>query len=203
MGVILLYLESFGNPRRFARIAKRVARRKPIIAVKAGRTGAGRRAAGSHTAALAASDVAVDALFHQTGVIRAETLDEMFDLATALEQQPLPPGRRVAILTNAGGLGILCADSCDAVGLSVPELDDRTKTMLREFLPSTASVMNPVDMIASAGADHFRKAIEILLAADDIDGLIVLYIDVALTNPEAIARCITTGVAATRKKKQR
>ena len=198
---ILLYLESFGNPRRFARIAKRVGRRKPIIAVKAGRTGAGRRAAGSHTAALAASDVAVDALFHQTGVVRAETLDEMFDLATALGMQPLPPGRRVAILTNAGGLGILCADSCDAVGLSVPELDARTKSMLREFLPSTASVMNPVDMIASAGADHFRKAIEILLAADDIDGLIVLYIDVALTDPEAIARCITTGVAATRKKK--
>ena len=128
--------------------------------------------------------MAVDALFHQTGVVRAETLDEMFDLATALDKQPLPPGRRVAILTNAGGLGILCADSCEAGGLSVPELDDRTKTILREFLPPAASVMNPVDMIASAGADHFRKAIEVLLAADDIDGLIVLYIDVALTDPE-------------------
>ncbi|HEU4344335.1 MAG TPA: GNAT family N-acetyltransferase, partial [Candidatus Binatia bacterium] len=102
---ILLYLESFGNPRRFARIAKRIGRRKPIVAVKAGRTGAGRRAAGSHTAALAASDAAVEALFHQAGVIRAETLDEMFDLATALDKQPLPNGRRVAILTNAGGLG--------------------------------------------------------------------------------------------------
>ena len=148
------------------------------MAVKAGRTGAGRRAAGSHTAALAASDVAVDALFHQTGVIRAETLDEMFDLATALDQQLLPRGRRVAILTNAGGLGILCADSCEAGGLSVPELGDRTKTVLRQFLPAAASVMNPVDMIASAGPDHFHKAIEVLLSSDEIDALIVLYIDV-------------------------
>jgi len=110
--VILLYLESFGNPRRFARIAKRVSRKKPIVAVKSGRTGAGRRAAGSHTAALAADDVATEALFHQTGVIRAQTLGEMFDLAAALSSQPLPKGRRVAVLTNAGGLGILCADAC-------------------------------------------------------------------------------------------
>jgi acyl-CoA synthetase (NDP forming) len=95
--VILLYLESFGNPRRFARIAKRVGRRKPIVTVKAGRTSAGHRAAGSHTAALAASDVAVDSLFHQTGVIRADTLQELFDLATALSTQPLPAGRRVGI----------------------------------------------------------------------------------------------------------
>ena len=103
--MILLYLESFGNPRRFARIARRVSRSKPIVAVKSGRTTAGKRAAGSHTAALAASDVAVEALFHQTGVIRAETLEEMFDLAAVLGSQPLPPGRRVAIVTNAGGPG--------------------------------------------------------------------------------------------------
>ena len=90
--VILLYLESFGNPRRFARLARRIGRTKPIVAVKAGRTRAGSRAAGSHTAALAASDVAVDALFHQSGVIRADTIDEMFDIAACLEAQPLPPG---------------------------------------------------------------------------------------------------------------
>ena len=150
--VILLYLESFGNPRRFARIAKRVSRHKPIIAVKAGRTGAGRRAAGSHTAALAADDVAVDALFHQTGVIRAETLGEMFDLALTLSSQPLPRGRRVVILTNAGGLGILCADACEANGLVVQQPSAQTKQQLREFLSPAASVDNPVDMIASASA---------------------------------------------------
>ena len=112
--VILLYLESFGNPRRFARLARRVSRRKPVVVMKSGRTKAGSRAAGSHTAALAASDVAVDALFRQTGVIRADTLAEMFDLAAALGSQPLPQGRRVAIVTNAGGPGILCADTCEA-----------------------------------------------------------------------------------------
>ncbi|HEU4342692.1 MAG TPA: acetate--CoA ligase family protein, partial [Candidatus Binatia bacterium] len=163
--------------------------------------GAGRRAAGSHTAALAASDVAVEALFHQAGVIRAETLDEMFDLATALDKQPLPNGRRVAILTNAGGLGILCADSCEAGGLTVPELSDETKNLLKEFLPPAASVMNPVDMIASAGADHFRKAVEILLRAEEVDALIALYIDVALAEPKAIAEGITAGMTAARKRR--
>ena len=196
--VILLYLESFGNPRRFARIARRVSRHKPIVAVKAGKTAAGSRAAGSHTAALAASDVAVEALFHQTGVIRADTLDEVFDLADALNNQPLPRGRRVAILTNAGGLGILCADTCEASGLVVAELSESTKHDLREFLPATASVMNPVDMIASAGADEFRKAVERLLAAEEIDALIVLYIDIALSAATNVAGGIAAGIAAGR-----
>ena len=196
--VILLYLESFGNPRRFARIAKRVSRQKPIVAVKAGRTSAGKRAASSHTAALAASDVAVDALFHQTGVIRAESLDEMFDLAAALSVQPLPRGRRVAILTNAGGLGILCADTCEANGLLVQELSETTKTRLQEFLPPTASVMNPIDMIASASADNFAKASEILLCDNQVDSLIVLTIHVGLADIAAIARGISAGVTAAR-----
>ncbi|HSE90882.1 MAG TPA: GNAT family N-acetyltransferase, partial [Candidatus Binatia bacterium] len=196
--VILLYLESFGNPRRFARIARRVGHHKPIVALKAGRTGAGLRAASSHTAALAASDVAVDALFHQTGVIRAETIDEMFDLAAALDAQPLPKGRRVGILTNAGGLGILCADSCEANGLIVEPLPEKTMNRLRQFLPATASVRNPVDMIASAGADEFRRAVEILLSADEIDSLIVLTIDVGLADMAAVANGICAGVIGAR-----
>ena len=198
--VILLYLESFGNPRRFSRIARRVGRAKPIVAVKAGRTGAGRRAAGSHTAALAADDVAVDALFRQTGVIRADTLDEMFDLAAALGRQPLPPGRRVAILTNAGGLGILCADACEANGLMVQELGEKTRRRLQEFLPPAASVTNPVDMIASAGANDFRRATEVLLDAAEVDALIVLTIHVGLADIAAIVRNLgnTVGRAQTR-----
>src|SRR5262249_57271110 len=103
------YLESFGNPRKFGRLARRVARRKPILALKAGTTSAGARAASSHTAALAGSDAAVDALFRQAGVLRAETLEELVDVAALLSSQPLPRGRRVAVLTNAGGLGVLCA----------------------------------------------------------------------------------------------
>ena len=192
--VILLYLESFGNPRRFARIAKRIGRLKPIVAVKAGRSGAGRRAAGSHTAALAADDVATEALFQQTGVIRADTLGEMFDLAAALSTQPLPRGRRVAILTNAGGLGILCADACEANRLTVQELADETKERLREFLPPAASVGNPVDMIASAGPEEFRKAVEILLDAAEVDALIALTINVGLADLAEVRRSIYAAV---------
>jgi acetate---CoA ligase (ADP-forming) len=143
--------------------------------------------------------VAVESLFHQTGVIRAETLEELFDLATALSSQPLPGGRRVGILTNAGGLGILCADSCEANGLIVPELRAETGTLLKEFLPAAASVTNPVDMIASASAEHFRKATEILLSGAEVDALIVLYIDVGLADAGSIAQGIAAGVAATRK----
>jgi acetyl coenzyme A synthetase (ADP forming)-like protein len=196
--VILLYLESFGNPRRFARIARRVSRTKPIVAVKAGRTLAGRRAAGSHTAALAASDVAVDALFRQTGVIRAETLDEMFDLAAALENQPLPLGRGVGIVTNAGGPGILCTDACEAGGLIVPDLSDTTKSILRTFLPAAAGLSNPVDMIASARAESYRKTIETILASGEVDALIVIYIPVDRNDSESVGQAIRDGVANAR-----
>jgi acetyl coenzyme A synthetase (ADP forming)-like protein len=196
--VILLYLESFGNPRRFARIARRVSRTKPIVAVKAGRTLAGRRAAGSHTAALAANDVAVDALFRQTGVIRAETLDEMFDIAAALENQPLPAGRRVGIITNAGGPGILCTDACEAGGLQVPELSVATKAALRTFLPAAAGLSNPVDMIASARAESYRRAIETVLSSEEIDALIVIYIPVDRNDSESVAQAIRDGVASSR-----
>lgn len=192
--VVLLYLESFGNPRRFARIARRVSRRKPIIAVKAGRSLAGQRAAGSHTAALAAPDVAVDALFHQTGVIRAETLEDMFALAGALASQPLPTGRRVGIVTNAGGPAILCADACEAGGLTIPKLSEQTKARLAAFLPPTASLANPVDMIASAGPEQYRRAIETVLATDEIDALIVIHISVAIDSGKAIAAAIRKGV---------
>jgi succinyl-CoA synthetase alpha subunit len=120
--LILAYLESVPDPRRFARIARRLSRHKPIVVVKSGRTGAGRRAASSHTAALAARDTAVEALVHQAGVIRAGTLEEMFDVAAVMSSQPVPAGRRVAVLTNVGGPGILVADACEAAGLLVPEL---------------------------------------------------------------------------------
>src|SRR4029077_1755854 len=122
--LVVLYLESFGNPRAFARIARRLARHKPILALKGGSTGAGSRAAGSHTAAWAGSDVAVDALFRQAGVIRAGALDELIDVATLLSAQPVPRGRRVAVVTNAGGLGILAADACEAAGLELPRPSD-------------------------------------------------------------------------------
>jgi acyl-CoA synthetase (NDP forming) len=196
--VILLYVESFGNPRRFARIARRVSRSKPIVAVKSGRTTAGKRAAGSHTAALAASEVAVDAVFRQTGVIRAETLDEMFEIAATLGCQPLIAGDRVAILTNAGGPAILCTDACEAGGLAIPELSKATKDELRTFLPTTASVSNPVDMIASARPENYRRAIETLLGSTEIDALIVINIPVDPSDAAPVAAAIGAGIEAAR-----
>jgi acetyl coenzyme A synthetase (ADP forming)-like protein len=192
--VILLYLESFGNPRRFARIARRVSRSKPIIAVKSGRTHAGQRAAGSHTAALASNDVAVDALFRQTGVIRAETLDEMFDIAATLGSQPLLAGRRIGIVTNAGGPAILCTDACEAGGLQVPEPSEELKSKLRQFLPAAASVSNPIDMIASARADAYRQAITAMLQSNEFDALVVLHIEVDQRESGAIAKAISEAV---------
>ena len=196
--VILLYLESFGNPRRFGRIARRVSQRKPIVVLKSGRTKAGGRAAGSHTAALATSDITVDALFQQTGVIRAETLEEMFDLALGLGNQPLPAGRRVGIVTNAGGPGILCADACEAGGLVLPELSAETKARLSAFLPAAASIGNPVDMIASAPPDHYRQTIETVLGSGEMDSLIVIYIPVGLAQTEAINAALSEGISRAR-----
>jgi acetyl coenzyme A synthetase (ADP forming)-like protein len=197
--VILLYLESFGNPRRFARLARRIGRTKPIVAVKAGRTRAGSRAAGSHTAALAANDVAVDALFHQCGVIRADTIDEMFDIAACLDTQPLPAGRRVAIVTNAGGPGILAVDACESSGLTVAPFSAETRARLGAFLPDAASTGNPVDMIASAGPDEYRQAIEVALADQETDALIVIFAPVDARLSAAIVAAIREGIASARR----
>jgi acetate---CoA ligase (ADP-forming) len=195
--LVLLYLESFGNPRRFARICRRMARRKPILAVKAGRSAAGARATSSHTGALLAdSDVAVDALFRQSGVIRSETLGDLFDVAALLSAQPPPRGRRVGIVTNAGGLGILCADACAAAGLEVPELDAATRHALAEFLPGEASVANPVDMIASAGAADYERALGVVAANPGIDALVVIFVPPLVTRAEEVAAAIRRAADA-------
>ena len=191
--VILLYLESFGNPVRFSRIARRVARTKPIVAVKSGRSAAGARAASSHTGALAQSDTVVDALFRQAGVIRTRTLEELFDVAALLSHQPIPRGRRVAILTNAGGPGILAADVCEDQGLTLPALSAATAKKLRAVLPAAASVANPVDMIASATPEHYRKCLALLLADENVDSVIVIFIPPIATEPDAIASAIVAG----------
>jgi len=193
--VVLAYLESVPDPRRFARIARRISRHQPVVAVKAGRTGAGRRAASSHTAALAAGETAVEALFHQAGVIRAGTLEEMFDVAAVLSAQPVPAGRRVAVLTNGGGPGILVADACEAAGLLVPELSDDTQPALRAGLPPQASVRNPVDTVASATAEQYGQALRLLGAAEEIDAIIAVYIP-AFVPAEDVAREITAAAAA-------
>jgi acetate---CoA ligase (ADP-forming) len=192
--VILLYLESFGNPRKFSHLARRVAKTKPIIAVKAGRSTAGARAASSHTGALASGDLVVDALFRQSGVIRTDTLEEMFDVAALVANQPIPSGRRVAILTNAGGPAILAADACEAAGLQVPRLSEDTLDALRAFLPAAAGLSNPVDMLATASADDYRRAIPLMLADPAIDTLIAIFIPPLVTAPADVARAIADSV---------
>ncbi len=192
--VILLYLESFGNPSKFSRIARRVGRKKPIVVVKSGRSAAGARATSSHTGALlASSDVTVDALFRQAGVIRADTLEEMFDIATLLSNQPAPTGRRVGIVTNAGGPGILAVDACEAAGLEIPLLADETRERLRSFLPTEASVNNPVDMIASATADQYRRTVELIGRDPNVDSVIVVFIPPLTIRPEDVAKAIVSA----------
>ena len=191
--VILLYLESFGSPGLFARIARRVARRKPIVAVKAGRSQAGARAASSHTGALAESDAVADALFRQAGVIRTLTLEEFFDVATLLAHQPIPRGRRVAILTNAGGPGILAADACEAQGLTMAPLDAATLTRLRAELPEAAGLANPIDMLASASPEQYQKCLRLLLEDSNVDGVLAIFIPPIATGVEEVASAIVAG----------
>jgi acetyl coenzyme A synthetase (ADP forming)-like protein len=185
--VVLLYLESFGNPRKFGRIARRVSRRKPIVAVKSGRSPAGVRAATSHTAAMASPDAAVDALFRQTGVIRVDTLDELFDMALVLGSQPIPRGHRVAIVGNSGGPGILATDACVGAGLEVPELSADTQVALRAIVDPNAAVSNPVDLVASATPKVYEQALKIVLADDGVDAIIVICTPTFAAAPARVA----------------
>ena len=193
--LVLLYLESFGNPRTFSHIARRVSRRKPILALKAGVTSAGARAASSHTAALAGSDAAVDALFRQAGVLRARTLEELVDAAALLSSQPLPAGPRVGVITNAGGLGILCADACEAHGLELPQLTDATRKQLAAAVPGEASLTNPVDLLGSATAATYEAVVGPVLADPNVDALIVLFVPPVVAGADEVAAAIVATVA--------
>jgi acetyl coenzyme A synthetase (ADP forming)-like protein len=198
-GVILLYLESLGNPARFMQIASRVARKKPIAVVKSGRTEAGARAASSHTGALAGLDVAVDALLGQAGVLRTDTMEELFDLAMLLANQPVPAGSRVGILTNAGGPAIMASDACESRGLSIPPLTEKTVAELTAFLPPEASTKNPVDMIASATPASFERALKLLLADPEVDSVIVLFVPPIMTEAADVAAAIRRAGAGAKK----
>ncbi len=196
--VILLYLETIVDPQRFRQIAARAGRKKPIVVLKAGRTLAGQSAARSHTAALATNDAAVKALFTQCGVLQANRLEEFLALATGLSAQPIPGGYNVGILTNSGGPGVLCADSCAAEGLTLPELSKQTQSALAAFLPPTAALRNPVDMIGFATEEQHAKAVEALLKADEIDSLIILHVSVKATDNGPVAAGIAKGISAAR-----
>ena len=193
--VVLMYVESFGNPRRFSRLARRVARTKPILALKSGTTASGRRAASSHTAALAGSEAAINALFHQAGVIRAASLEELVDVAALLANQPKLRGRRVAVLTNAGGLGILCADACEAAGLNLPNLGEETRSALSGLLSPEASVENPVDMLGGATAATYASALPLLLEDVQVDAVVVLFVPTVTATADEVAEAIDSATA--------
>jgi acetate---CoA ligase (ADP-forming) len=191
--VIVLYLESVGNPLKFARLAREVAHKKPIVAVKSGRSAAGSRAAASHSASLANLDIAVDALFEQAGVIRTATLEELFDVSAILSMQPVPSGPRVGVVTNAGGPAILLADACEARGLILPALSSTTIDHLRTFLPNAAGFTNPIDMTAGASAFDYERTIAAVGKDPDVDAIVAICIPPIVTQPQAAAAGIARG----------
>ena len=188
--VILMYVENFGNPAKFLEIARRITATKPIIVVKSGRTRAGAQAATSHTGALAASDVAVDALLTQAGVLRAGTIEELFDMAMAFGAQAMPRGRRVAVVSNAGGPGILAADAMEGHGLELIPFCTQTVTEIAPMLPKGVAVRNPLDLIASATPAGYRKAIGSLLRDPIIDTVVPIFIPPLGVDQDAVAAAI-------------
>lgn len=196
VGMILMYVESFGNPRRFLEIASRISRTKPIIAVKSGRSTVGARAASSHTGALAASDAAVDALLAQAGVLRAASVEELFDLAMAFGGRGIPRSRRTAVLTNSGGPGILAADALEASGMTLVELDSSTVGKLTPLFPAEASIRNPLDMIASATPAGYRSALGALLEDPNVDSALAIFVPPLGVRQADVAEAITRAVEA-------
>jgi acetate---CoA ligase (ADP-forming) len=193
--LICMYLESFGNPRRFTEIAKRVGRKKPILVVKSGRTEEGARAASSHTGAIAGRDITVSAFLGQCGVLRANTIGELFDMAQAFDRCPLPAGDRIAVVTNAGGPAIMATDACVNLGLRMATLSDATRAALAAFLPPEASVSNPVDMIASATAESYRRTLEAVMADDGVDMVMAINVTPLLTRPTEVIEAMAQAAA--------
>lgn len=192
---VALYLESFGNPRRFARLVRALGRRKPVLVVKSGRSQAGQRAGASHTAAAAAPDVAVDSLLRQAGVIRTDSLGELVDAARLLIDQPLPAGARVAVIGNAGGFNVLAADAASAedIGLQVPAISDALREQLRRVLPAGVAVDNPLDLGAGATPVAYRKALALMLASGEFDAVIPV---VAATRANDVPAILTQVASA-------
>ncbi len=191
--LVLMYLESFGNPRSFVKISEEVSRRKPILAVKSGRTARGALAASSHTGAIAGQELITDVLFEKAGVIRIDTMEELFDISKAFVNQPPPPGDRIAIISNAGGPGILATDALENYGLQVATFTEQTTEALREILPEESSCDNPVDMIASADGERYQKTIQLANADPNVDGILVIFVPPITADPVDIAGGIIAG----------
>ncbi|MBM3151566.1 MAG: CoA-binding protein [Chloroflexi bacterium] len=197
--VLTLYIESVGDGRRFLEVAGQVARQKPVVALKVGRFESGQRAAASHTGALAGQDAAYDAAFERVGIFRAGTSEEMFDWASALASCPLPGGRRMAVLTNAGGPGVIAADALETCGLQLAALSEKTHTGLGSLLPPAAGLHNPVDMLASASPEQYAACLRLLLDDPGVDGVLLILPPPPMHPAEAVADALIPLVQAARK----
>lgn len=197
--IILMYLENFGNPRNFTIMAREVSKVKPIVAVKSGRTRLGAKAVSSHTGALGGMDVGVDALFEQTGVMRVDTVEELFDVAAALSLQPVPKGNRVAVVTNAGGPGILATDALINSGMEMPDLTPETVTELKKFCPAEASFSNPMDMVAGAGAKEYKMTLETIKKDKRFDIIIPIFVPPVICDQLEVAQNIIEALDGTDK----
>lgn len=197
--VILLYLENLTDAKGFIKLAREITEKKPILAIKSGRTIEGAKAASSHTGALAGSDEAYDSLFAQCGVMRIETLEELFDYAIAFAKQPLPKTNKIAIVTNAGGPGIIATDTAIRYGLQLAQFEKKTIENLRKGLPPTASINNPVDIIGDAGKERYEVVLKNVLDDRNVDGLIIIALPTAMVDPRGIAYAITDIVSKYKK----
>ncbi|HEX9840281.1 MAG TPA: acetate--CoA ligase family protein [Anaerolineales bacterium] len=197
--VIVIYMESVSDGRRFVDVARDVTRRKPVIALKVGRFESGQKAAASHTGALAASDTAFDAAFEKAGILRADSAEQMFDWARALADCPLPRGSNFAILTDAGGPGVIAADALETNGLCLAKLNETTLKALITNLPPAASVFNPVDMLASASPSQYAACLTLLLEDSNVDGVMVILPPPPMFKAEEVARKIIEPMESTRR----
>jgi len=198
--VITVYMEGVKNGKDFLRISSKVSKKKPVVIIKAGNTNAGAKAVSSHTGTLAGSSKAYDAAFKQAGVIRAKTIKDLFNYAIALSNQPLPKGKRIAIITNAGGPGIMATDACEENNITMANLKSETIDKLKEFLPETASFYNPIDVLGDALADRYRKTLEVVIKDKNIDAILILLTPQAMTQSLKTAMSIIEVVEKTKKK---
>jgi len=186
--VITLYQESIEDPVQFRKVTTKLSRKKPIIALRAGRSARGAKAAASHTGAMASSELAAEALFKQCGILRANSISELFEYVLAFSSQRIPKGNRIAVITNAGGPAILATDAIEYNNLRMAQLNERTQKRLREFLPAEASVYNPVDMLASASENTYQQALKIVLADENVDAIMIIIVRPPVnTTPRMIA----------------
>jgi acetyl coenzyme A synthetase (ADP forming)-like protein len=200
--VILLYLESFGNPRKFSRIAKRVSAKKPIVVVKSGATSVGARAASSHTGALATSTVASDALFRQAGIIHVDSVQELFDVATLLSNQPLAEGKRLAVITNGGGPGVIAADASEQHGLVLPPFSPETVNRLSGVIKRNVRLNNPLDLTGGVTEEEFESALKIIANDRAFDAVLAIFVPAAVVNPGTMEDAMRGAIPSFRRNKK-